>query len=153
MSIAVRRCERTTKDTPVVKIDREKFSKYCMSNGHSFSSISAAFSSSNYISQRFKRYDGTFPVAFIDWCNRVYPASAEKLDECVVRDPVPEKHEESKPEQIVMSLPSVTKDRIITIQPVSLMGINQIVDALNRISEQLSRLEAAWNGNCKDGMN
>ena len=137
---------RTIASTETVKIDREKLTEYARSIGHSETSLSAAYASGTYLSHRFTLYDGTIPKEFITWCGRIYPASQDKLIECIIREPEPEPPKR-EPEQMKIELPSVLGgDKVVRVQPVSLVGINQVVEALNRISERLEALERAWNG-------
>lgn len=145
--------QKVTGDVPTVRIDRAKFSEWCESVGHSETSLSSAYRGSSYLSHRFLLYDGVMPAALIEWCSKMYPAAKDKLAEAVIPDTPPEeKKPEPKPEptpepeQMTMTFPSVMKDKIVTVQPVSLVGINKIVDALNLIAERLQKLEEAWSG-------
>lgn len=137
---------RVTCTVPTVVLDKDKFSDYCRLVGLSVASLSAAYREGTYLSKRFRIYGGKVSTEFIDWCNRVFPAQKDKLNGCIIPDEPPKKPEEPKEEQIRMVLPSVVKDKVVTIQPVSLIGFNQMLDALNRIAERLEKLEEAWNG-------
>jgi len=134
----------TGKMTPVVKVDREKLSAYCSTIGHSETSLSTAYSNASYLSHRFLKYNGEIPVGFIDWCNHVYPRGKDALQDAIIQDAA--KTEPKGEEQIEMTLPSVMGKKVVTIQPVSIVGFNQIVEALLEIAKRMEALEQAWTG-------
>ena len=136
---------RTLGNTPTVRLDRVKFKEYCKRIGHSEKSLSVAYQAESFLSTRFRNHGGTVPVRFIDWCNKVYPGARDKLTESII----PEKKPEPNVEQMTigdLQAPSMVRDKMITIQPVSIAGFNQLIAALDRISERLLKLEEAWNG-------
>jgi hypothetical protein len=69
-----------------VRLDRDKFEEWCRSVGHTFTSLSTAYSTVGYISKRFTLYGGTFAPEFITWCNRMYPWGRQALLEAVMPD-------------------------------------------------------------------
>lgn len=147
MGKRIDRNPRTTKLVPTVKLDREKLREYCESLGHSESSLSATYAAGSYLSHRFTLYDGAVPTAFVEWCNKIYPGAKDKLTEAIIPDKKPEPpKEEPKQEQLSMLPSMLNPQKVITVQPVSVMGFNQLVDALKEIALRLQKLEEAWNG-------
>ena len=137
--------DRVTENTSRVRLDRDKLTEYARALGHSETSLSEAYATATYLGKRFNHYDGMIGTDFIDWCNRMYPWGKEKLQECIIPEKPPVQETKTE-EQLQMTLPSVVPDRIVRVQPVSLVGINQVVEALHMIAERLERLEEAWNG-------
>ena len=136
-------------------IDRDAFMHYCGEIGHTLSTLSIASGHSvSYIKNCLR--DNRLSSDFIDWCQRTYPRQKDLLLKAIL----PEAEPDLKPEQLTMkieempkpvpsvmpqiTLPSVLENKLVCVQPVSILRFNELIDALNMLGDKIQKLEEAW---------